>query len=505
LRKKSVEDLEQILSNRWGTNLASFTAEDWDDDEEEDDDDYDDSGSGGNTRHGNTATRNASSPIFRGRPVVDPWSKITPSQRKEYYDVDDEGYNKEGGDLDHLIAPRPAGASGRTKTNFNDGGYFLRRPPPQNVEPKIEDEEDQLHKPDAPKKADRQRIAPERLLNKDGKPMLLSILQAEQLFREQLVGHETSKLVSETVDNKAEDEDLEEELSPLVTFTAQSNPQWSDIGVTETVLLENLKAIGCATPLPVQQNASPAILDKDRDIVIGTYTGSGKTLAFLVPLLQKLLEEKAQPNDLSVLIVAPGRELASQIVSVARELSRNTPYTSQLAIGGTTFSRNLQTIRQKKPTILVGTPGRLAELIVGKPGEKGGRLKLPNARYLVLDEFDALLEYKPHREPTQALIQRMRRNPHLRSILCSATATDVLESPKLERCIRPDYFLAMSDRDDIFVTASANDRGDSFPRVSRTVMHGVVHVPHRRFVIETIRRILHTEPIPQQIVRTRLN
>jgi superfamily II DNA/RNA helicase len=41
-----------------------------------------------------------------------------------------------------------------------------------------------------------------------------------------------------------------------------------------------------------------------------------------------------------------------------------------LAIGGTTFSRNLEQLRKKKPTIVVGTPGRIAELIVGEPGEK---------------------------------------------------------------------------------------------------------------------------------------
>ena len=106
-----------------------------------------------------------------------------------------------------------------------------------------------------------------------------------------------------------------------------------------------------------------------------------QTLAFLTPLVQRLLGEADMLDDgigssrkpgsgPSILIVAPGRELASQIASVARSLIQDTGLSVQLAIGGTTFSRNLEQIRKQKPEILVGTPGRIAELVVGKPGEK---------------------------------------------------------------------------------------------------------------------------------------
>ena len=56
--------------------------------------------------------------------------------------------------------------------------------------------------------------------------------------------------------------------------------------------------------------------------------------------------------------------------AAARELLEETPFRVQLAIGGTTFTRNLEQIRKRKPNIIVGTPGRIAELVVGKPGEK---------------------------------------------------------------------------------------------------------------------------------------
>jgi DEAD/DEAH box helicase len=154
---------------------------------------------------------------------------------------------------------------------------------------------------------------------------------------------------------------------------------WTDLGVTSEVLLGNLDRANCPTPLAVQEKTTPAIL-RGGDVLVGTYTGSGKTMAFLVPLVQRLLGRCENFSDggggggvdpgLAVLVVAPGRELASQIVSVAREILDGTGLTVQLAIGGTTFSRNVDQIRKRKPNIVVGTPGRIAELVVGKPGEK---------------------------------------------------------------------------------------------------------------------------------------
>jgi superfamily II DNA/RNA helicase len=144
---------------------------------------------------------------------------------------------------------------------------------------------------------------------------------------------------------------------------------WEELGVTSDAVLENLRSMNCPTPMSVQEKTTPAILTGN-DVLVGTYTGSGKTLAFLTPLVQRLLWKTDKDPGLAVLIVAPGRELASQIVSVARELIQDTGLTVQLAIGGTTFSRNIEQIRKRRPNILVGTPGRIAELVVGKPGEK---------------------------------------------------------------------------------------------------------------------------------------
>lgn len=126
-----------------------------------------------------------------------------------------------------------------------------------------------------------------------------------------------------------------------------------------------------------------------------------------------------------------------------------------------------------------------------------------------MDEFDALLEYKPHRDPMQAVMQSLKRRhgDALQSILCSATATDVMDSTKVTNFLRPGYETAMADDDDVLVTdgftgTNSKKKGSagSAIQVSRTVLHGVVHVPHRRLALDAVRKILHTEPIPQQIL-----
>lgn len=126
-------------------------------------------------------------------------------------------------------------------------------------------------------------------------------------------------------------------------------------------------------------------------------------------------------------------------------------------------------------------------------------MKVGSLQTLVMDEFDALLEYKPHRDPTRALMETLKRRhgDSLQSVLCSATATDVMNSAKVTDFLRPGYETAMADEGDVLVTKGSQSAA---PQVSRTVLHGVVHLEHRRFALEAVRRILHTEPVPQQIL-----
>jgi len=108
------------------------------------------------------------------------------------------------------------------------------------------------------------------------------------------------------------------------------------------------------------------------------------------------------------------------------------------------------------------------------------------------------LEYQAHRDPTRAIMQSLKRRHSysLQSVLCSATATDIMESSKVVDFLRPGFETAMADEDDVLVTG----KKALAAQVSRTVLHGVINVPHKRMALDAVRKILHTEPIPQQIL-----
>ena len=360
---------------------------------------------------------------------------------------------------------------------------------------------------------------------------------------------------SSSSDDDDDDDDINDEnnnniIQQQTTTTEIISTSWEDIGITDSTLLTNLNEMICPTPLNVQDKSCPSIVSGN-DVLISTHTGSGKTLAFLVPIAQRLLmiassasaqgnnsnEKNTPPGGASgsggtypkAIIVAPGRELSSQIVSVAQSLFVNTGLTVSLAIGGTPYSRNVDTLRKKKPTVVVGTPGRIAELIIGRPGDKGGKLKLSGLVTVVLDEFDALLQYDSHKEPTVAIMNAMKRQhgSTLQRILCSATATDMIgqktmqeEGAKkngdkswttnIEDYLRQGYAHASVDDNDLLVTSGVHHTsttdtinkkgiiGGTTARVSRTTIHGTLHVPHQRLALEAVRKILNTDPIPQQ-------
>ena len=137
--------------------------------------------------------------------------------------------------------------------------------------------------------------------------------------------------------------------------------------------------------MKVQDEMIPAMLE-GKDIVAESPTGSGKTLAYVLPILNKVDGSKKQTQ---ALIVAPSQELAMQIVEVIREWTAGTEITVQQLIGGANSARQIEKLK-KKPTIVVGTPGRLNELT------RANKLKLKEVQTVVLDECDQLLsrEYR---------------------------------------------------------------------------------------------------------------
>lgn len=607
-KSKSIEELENIMSNRWGTRLEKWTADlnEW----EIVYDDEDINSSNNNPLNVENKSVKSGRKV-RSKPVLNPWDKEerqklynerlerkkdkkkksndaledtnasafqsaknrqdvvldrvrknqerlrqqkndngqnTKSQQQskelnnnkeqkeifpidefelEFYDEDDEGYegsssstssyqiyNEEEDDgleddamdfYDNIISPIPVGGPGssraftrttstassppsRSDNKEQKSGFFFNEAAASEYDNDLTTDaanDNSLLQNNEKKNRKEKKEWGKPLLDEEGNEMYLTLDQATRL--------------SQAHSNVQSENDGDE-------LSNTQQPSWDDVGITNEILKQNLSSMNCFQPLSVQDKACPSIVTGN-DVLISTHTGSGKTLAFLAPLAQRLLfdaesDNPDQTQGVKVIIVAPGRELASQIVAVARELFQGTGLTAMLAIGGTPFSRNYEQIRKKKPTFLIGTPGRVAELVVGKPGDKSGKLKIASLQTIVLDECDALLEYEPHREPTAAIMDVLKRRHRdsLQSVLCSATASDLLSTSKLDGYLRETYAHARSDENDLSITAPSTDEGFSRTRVSRTAIHGVVHVEHQRFALDMLRKILYTEPSPQQVL-----
>ena len=188
-----------------------------------------------------------------------------------------------------------------------------------------------------------------------------------------------------------------------MTFIEELNPVWQ----------EKWKKTGFETIMPVQEQMIPEMM-AGNDIVAQSPTGSGKTLAYVLPILERVNPEKASTQ---AMIIAPSQELSMQIVNVLREWTEGTDITVTQLIGGANMQRQLEKLK-KKPTIVVGTPGRLNELVKSK------KLKMHDIRILVLDEGDQLMA-REHRNVMKALIEKTQNDRQL--VIVSATITEEVE------------------------------------------------------------------------------
>ena len=155
-----------------------------------------------------------------------------------------------------------------------------------------------------------------------------------------------------------------------------------DLGVSEA-LIEVLADKNIKAPTPIQQQAIPKIL-VGTDILGVAPTGTGKTLAYLLPILMQLDKER---REAQAVVLAPTYELAMQITTEARDLSQKADLGIRVQglIGGANIARQIDKLREK-PQLVVGSAGRILELA------RKGKLKLTGVRFLVLDEFDRLLD-----------------------------------------------------------------------------------------------------------------
>lgn len=156
---------------------------------------------------------------------------------------------------------------------------------------------------------------------------------------------------------------------------------FDDLGMPES-LVAALAKQKITEPMAIQAAALP-VLREGRDAYITSETGTGKTLAYLLPLFCQIDVAVAATQ---VIVIAPTHELALQIQRQSCELAVNAalPVRTLLLIGGTALDRQVEKLK-KKPHIVVGSPGRMRDLLTM------GKLKMPAVRAIVVDEADRLL------------------------------------------------------------------------------------------------------------------
>ncbi|CAG8671035.1 7612_t:CDS:2 [Cetraspora pellucida] len=192
-------------------------------------------------------------------------------------------------------------------------------------------------------------------------------------------------------------------------------------------ILETLATMGFTEMTPVQAGAIPLFM-KNKDVVVEAVTGSGKTLAFVIPIIEKLvrLKKRFAKNEIGALVITPTRELAQQISSVFSIFLKDSvillPKHALITGGTSTLQDDIRYIKEFGPDILIGTPGRLEDLLVGR-GSAKNYVNTKELEMLVLDEADRLFDmgFSQSLNNIIAHLPKQRRTG-----LFSATMTDGL-------------------------------------------------------------------------------
>jgi len=178
-------------------------------------------------------------------------------------------------------------------------------------------------------------------------------------------------------------------------------------------LLKNVLSKGYGAPLPIQDQAIPHLL-AGRDLIGLANTGMGKTAAFLIPLIQKIINDP----DQRVLIITPTRELAEQIDGEFRILARGLNQYSVLAIGGMGIHNQIRDL-SRYHSFLIGTPGRLKDL------EQRRKISYTRFNNIVLDEVDRMFDMGFSHEIIEIINQLPKQR---QSLFFSATITNQVET-----------------------------------------------------------------------------
>ncbi|KAI9825686.1 MAG: hypothetical protein M1832_001030 [Thelocarpon impressellum] len=185
---------------------------------------------------------------------------------------------------------------------------------------------------------------------------------------------------------------------------------------------------------------------KGIDVLAQAKTGTGKTLGFLIPVLQNILaaepdlangrsRSRASASDVLAVIISPTRELAEQIAMEARRITERMGIIVQTAVGGTEKRRSLQQMQRQGCHLLVGTPGRLKDIL----SDRSSGVAAPNLNTFVLDEADRLLDqgFWPEIQAIEGLLPDKTTTPR-QTLMFSATVPREVIS-MVQQTMKRDY------------------------------------------------------------------
>lgn len=198
---------------------------------------------------------------------------------------------------------------------------------------------------------------------------------------------------------------------------------WSILPSLQPFLQEAWEKSNFTNPTTVQEKTVPEILE-GKDLIVESPTGTGKTLAYLLPTLHKIDTNK---KDVQALILASSRELVMQILEEIRIWSEGSGIERAALIGGANVKRQLDKLK-KKPQIIVGTPGRIVELIQSK------KLKVHEVNTVIFDEGDQLFSSEHQKEVDQIIKSTLKSK---QVFVFSATISEDVETKAKERLTSP--------------------------------------------------------------------
>lgn len=167
---------------------------------------------------------------------------------------------------------------------------------------------------------------------------------------------------------------FENQVEPIINYD-----NFEELNLKDN-LLRGIYGLGFEKPSAIQQKAIKPFIDGN-DLIAQAQSGTGKTATFAISILQKLEENLKETQSI---VVAHTRELSNQIFNVFSELSKYMDVSLYQVTGGTSVSRMMDDLK-KKPQILIGTPGRILDMMNKKS------IDIRTIRFVTIDEADEML------------------------------------------------------------------------------------------------------------------